>query len=235
MQNRWFGDKNDYLKYSIIRHIRFYGGLDVAINWMLTPNAGKPDPGKTRYLNNRDLRHFDPDVFDYLAEVINSRNVRDVAAMEVGGPIEGGRFFSEAVPDDKSERPEFLQRFLDSAGDVGLLFFDPDTGIETRTTPSGAAHKKFILLSELREAFQSGHSVLIYQHLARLVRDRAFHLREHVDDVAEALETDHVIPFRAEEVGFVLVTQPKHDSYLQHAMDSAVGAWRELPFWRPKL
>ena len=30
MQNRWFGDKNDYLKYSVIRHL-LVNGLDVSL------------------------------------------------------------------------------------------------------------------------------------------------------------------------------------------------------------
>ena len=236
MNNQYFADERDYLKYSVIRHL-LANEIDVAFHWMLTPGAGGRNPDKTSYLRDPEHRDrsFDPQVFDYLREQAIQLQQFNVSTMETGGPISACRFFSQAVPDDKSKRPEFLQRFLNTAGDVPLLFFDPDTGIEPRTTPTGAERKKFVLLSELHKAFQSGYSVLVYQHLSRIVRDRAFYLRQHVEDVAEALNTDLVFPFRAEEVGFVLVTQPEHDTDLQRAMDSAVDAWRNLRFWRPKL
>ena len=44
VRNQWFGDKNDYLKYSVIRHFMSDGHLGVAVNWMLTPDTGIPDP-----------------------------------------------------------------------------------------------------------------------------------------------------------------------------------------------
>ena len=235
MQNRWFGDKNDYPKYSLIRHL-LAEGIQVGFNWMLNPDESNPNPNFIQFLNNRvAYSSFDLDVFDYLESKVLHQGIRNVSAMETGGPIATCRFFSELVPDDRSKRPQYIERFLTNVGDADLLFFDPDTGIETRAGVTNATHKKFVFLNELQLVFERGYSVLVYQHLSRMVEDRAFYLREHVEDVATALQTDSVYPFRTEEVGFLLVIQPEHDGRVQDAMDTAMNVWRGWPLWRPKL
>lgn len=203
---------------------------------MLNPDDGKPNLNFIQYLKNREAySSLDQEVFDHLERMVLQRGIRNVSAMETSGPITACRFFSEHIPEDRSGRPQYIERFLIKAGNADLLFFDPDTGIETRTPPRGAEHKKYVFLNELRSTFDRGYSILVYQHLSRMVEDRAFYLREHLEDVVTALHTDRVYPFRTEEVGFLLVTQPEYDGRLQSALNNAMDAWRELPLWRPKL
>ena len=65
MKNQYFGDRRDYLKYSLIRALGCE--LSVAVCWLLTDDDQSKEGGKTDYLCQPDKwRKYDPPVYDFL-------------------------------------------------------------------------------------------------------------------------------------------------------------------------
>lgn len=54
MKNQYFGDINDYRKYSLLRAIIRAGGFRIMAAWMLTPDDASTDGKFVSYLENPD-------------------------------------------------------------------------------------------------------------------------------------------------------------------------------------
>ena len=69
MKDQYFGDINDYRKYSLLRLLGGPGALETVVCWALTEGDGRSDGGRIRYLNDpNQWRKHDPMVFDCLRE-----------------------------------------------------------------------------------------------------------------------------------------------------------------------
>lgn len=81
MKNQYFGDVNDYRKYSLLRHLEQSTGLSLALCWMLTPSDGSNDGQSTQYLRNpQSWRHIDLPLFDFLSRTVIETGNRNVSA-----------------------------------------------------------------------------------------------------------------------------------------------------------
>jgi len=178
MKNQYFGDINDYRKYGLLRCLAEAGQLSLGVCWMLTPSDGSSDGSLTRYLNSpADWRHLDPPLFDALRQSVIQGSERDVAATERLGLLPGAVYFDTEVPLGRSSRAGFMSACLEAMAGCDVVFFDPDNGIEVRSTPYGAkAAPKYVYGRELGAAFEEGHSLLVYQHYPRQDRE-GFHRR----------------------------------------------------------
>jgi hypothetical protein len=95
-----------------------------------------------------------------------------LSRVEESGTIPGATFVDEIVPDQLAARKGWMARALAQFAGANLIFFDPDNGIEVKSTKKG--HKKsskFVYWDEIAEAHGAGHSLLIYQHFGRVKRD----------------------------------------------------------------
>jgi hypothetical protein len=81
MQNRYVGDIGDYVKLSVLRALS--PGYRLGVAWWLNPDEGHNRDGRhIGYLDRPEQwRHFEPDLFDVLAEIVKSDR-RDVRALE---------------------------------------------------------------------------------------------------------------------------------------------------------
>ena len=134
MKNQYFGDRRDYLKYSLIRALGCE--LSVAVCWLLTDDNSCTGEGrKIDYLcKPDDWRKYDPPVYDFLRGHVRPEE-RCIDVLEEGGLLgDKCRFFSCKVPSDGLGRFDYFEEFIKFANGAGLVFFDPDTGIEP---PSG--------------------------------------------------------------------------------------------------
>jgi hypothetical protein len=97
MQNRYVGDIGDYLKLGVLRALS--PGFHLGIAWWLFPDESHNRDGRhISYLNRPDQwRHFDPDLFDTLHEIVSSGR-RHVHALEAAGVLPGAIFASELIP-----------------------------------------------------------------------------------------------------------------------------------------
>ena len=229
MKNQYFGDKPDYLKYSLIRHLTDNGTLSGAVCWMLTPNTGPPIPSKTSYLlDTHQWRGYDPSIFDYLELQLVRRRIRNVETMEVGGPISYCRFFPEVLRDNRTRREEYLQRFLDFATDCQFVFFDPDTGIQISTVQYGAKHSsRYIYWSEIERVFDRGHSILIFQKIPREPRET--YVDRRIRELQQHLSIDNVFGFHDSTTAFLLAAQPDQFAHFDDMCTDIEWAWEDWP------
>ena len=97
MQNRYVGDIGDYLKLGILRALS--PGFHLGIAWWLFPDESHNRDGRhISYLSRPDQwRHFDPDLFDTLQEIVSSGR-RHVHALEAADILPGAMFASEFIP-----------------------------------------------------------------------------------------------------------------------------------------
>jgi hypothetical protein len=79
MKNQYFGDVNDYRKYGLLRTLTATGQISTAVCWMLTPDDSSSDGRFIDYLKHPETwRHFDPELFDQLKQIVLIDGVRNV-------------------------------------------------------------------------------------------------------------------------------------------------------------
>ena len=224
MKNQYFGDVNDYLKYGLLRCFS-RADLRVGVCWMLTPDDGRSDGGKTRYLSDAaSWRGHDPPLFDTLKSTVGAGGRRHVSFVEDGSTIPNACFFSEIVPDSRLARGAWFDRALKALAVADLLFFDPDNGLEVRSKSYGSRDSsKYLYWREVRFAWERGASLLIFQHVPRERRD------PYVERLVQTLRLEAtdatVIPLRTPNVLFLSASRPEHGSATKAALDLARSKW----------
>jgi hypothetical protein len=224
MKHQYFGDVNDYRKYGLLRGLSANGAIQTGVCWMLTRADGRSDGQLLTYLNNADgFRAFAPDLFDFLCHCVRTRKSRRTALIEAAGCLPSTIFFSKFLPDDMLQRKAYLAQMLQKFARVDLIFFDPDNGFEINSKPIGRkGASKYLYWSELQQAYEAGHSVLVYQHFTREGRTNL--IQRIASTVMERTRTDFVFSFRTPRVVFFLVSQPQH---IQHFATQAKAISRE--------
>jgi hypothetical protein len=173
MQNRYVGDIGDYLKMDILRALS--SGYHLGVAWWLYPDEHHNRDGRhIGYLNRPDQwRHFDPLLFDALAEIVAAYQ-RDIRALEAVNILPGTIFASEVVPTDapvtqrRQSRQDWFARIKQKLAHCDLVFVDPDNGLEPDGYSHGSAKAgKSILLSELQELARPGRCLIVYHHQTR--------------------------------------------------------------------
>jgi hypothetical protein len=166
MKNQYVGDFKDYLKYGILRGLANEGGLQINVCWMLTENDDSRHGDDLRHLGNRRAwQDFDRPLFEALHRIVCMEADRRVVRIRDLNIVPRGTFFEEVLTDDRSTRDTFFEGFRSQRNEADLVFFDPDVGIERRSTPQPGRKKssKYVYWKELRECFEAGHSLMVFQ------------------------------------------------------------------------
>ena len=173
MQNRYVGDIGDYLKLGILRALSPGYHLGVAW-WLFSDEAHYRDGRHIGYLDRPDVwRHFDPALFDTLGSIVSTGR-RSVRELEAGDILPGAMFAREFLPTDRTKtrgqqaRSEWLKAVRRKLERSGLLFLDPDNGLEPAGfRPTAAKSGKSIMISEVRELARPGRCLIVYHHQSR--------------------------------------------------------------------
>jgi hypothetical protein len=227
VKDQYFGDINDYLKYGLLRGL-VHVGWRVGVCWMLTPDDGRTDGSKVRYLGEPNLwRGHDAILFDALRSTVGAEVPRGVTLVEEGNLIPGARYFSRIVPDKMPERSAWFADSLTALAGCDLLFFDPDNGLEVPSRAKGRlGSSKYLYRDEIATAWQrSSASLLVFQHFAREERNR--HIQRLVNDVAQMAEGAWAIGWRSAHVLFLLVCRPQHRSRAEEAVRLVQSRWTD--------
>jgi hypothetical protein len=103
-------------------------------------------------------------------------------------------------------------------------FSDPDNGIEVKSKPMGGKDSsKYIYWSELLDAYNSGLSILVYQHFPRRVRD--CFIEQTKSEIQMRLGVDVVHWFRTPQVVYFLVPQEEHIERVHMSIEKVVESW----------
>jgi hypothetical protein len=226
MKNQYFGDVNDYKKYGLLRRLTGNGAIKTFVCWMLTKSDNRSDGNKTAYLENPgQWRHHDPDLFDSLAKSLRSTK-RDVKQAEHLRIIPRARYYPTLLYDDAESRTEYFQNMYTTAGSSDLIFFDPDNGLEVKSTQKGKrGSSKYIYWDELSQSFELGYSLLVYQHFPRVSREK--YLCNLKTELARRMGIHDPVFFQTSFVLFFLLPQPRHEKHLRNCICEIDERWNK--------
>lgn len=228
MKDQYFGDVNDFRKYGLLRLLSLPDRLRLGVCWMLTGPDGRTDGKFLNYLDHpKEYRHRDPELFDWLKQVVGVEQDRRTARIE-GSTLLGSVLFKpDILRDQKDQRRTYFSDCGDRFAGCDLVFFDPDNGLEIRSTQRG--HKdscKFLYWDEVCAIFGAGSSVLIYQHFIR--EERSGYMARMAAELQRRTQATGVFSFKTPNVLFLLAAQERHASGFRKQL-SAVQS-----FWAPK-
>jgi hypothetical protein len=225
MKDQYFADINDYRKYGLLRILVGGGELTVAVCWMLTESDGRADGKHVVYLND-PVRwgKYDYALFDALASCMANPANRAVSWAEVNQLIPSAVYFSKLLPASRKERETYFKKFRGVAAGRDLVFFDPDNGIEVKSMPYGSrGSQKYLYWHELAQTYDTGHSVLVYQHFNRIRRETF--IESIVESTHHQIDPSAVVTFSTANVLFLLLVQPRHCSYLLDKCAEVTTQW----------
>jgi hypothetical protein len=209
MRNQFFGDVNDYIKYGLLRAICDPQQLPLAVCWMLTVDGDTNDGRRTGYLDQpQSWRHMDPHLYDLLGAAVRAKR-RTVTWAREHHLLPEACYHERIVPPGGPEREAYFGELWEIAPHSQIVFFDPDIGIEV---PSVGYYSRrspqYVCWSELREAYDRGLSVLVYQHYPRKKHD--IFAAETIAELGQRLQAEDVWGYSTSSVLFLLAAQPRH-------------------------
>lgn len=227
MKNQYYGDINDYKKYSLIRHLTGEGELGVAVCWVLTEDDNLSDGRKINYLRNPEKwQRYDPIVFEQLRKDVLIRGLRQVENLEHSKILSNCKFYAQPIKDEAKERDKFFNEFYRFSNNVDLIFFDPDNGLEIKSVPRGRIKSsKYLYWNELEFFYNTGSSILLYQHFPR--QNREYYINHIVDKVSELINTDVVFSYATSNVLFLLIPHREHESFFRMRNTIVSKNWRD--------
>lgn len=225
MKNQYFGDFNDYVKYSLLRSFA-QAGLRIGVCWMLTPSDGGSDGRKIAYLSKPEKwRNFDPILFDCLSEAVRTQK-RKVRYIQDSEFLPNTSFFNFQVPRHQRVREKWLSKFLRKHSDADFLFFDPDNGIEVKSTSQNKqSASKYLFWDEIQRAWTHGGGLLIFQHFCREERTR------FVSRLANRLKLNlpdsYVVPIITSYVVYFLIYREHQSAKMHLGLELISQKWRD--------
>jgi hypothetical protein len=225
MKNQYCGDINDYRMYGLLRVLQSEWDGRLLVAWMLTPDDGSRDGGRRSYLEHPDSwMRYDPELFAGLADLLRAAPAPAVSLIERSALLPRTAYYSAIVPDSAAERDAWRAGLLSAARGADLVFLDPDNGIEVRSKPVGRrGSSKYVAWREIRDLWDAGCSILIYQHFGREPRTAfagrmASELRERTGaHFVEALRTSYVL--------YLLAAQERHQAQFREAVARLSQRW----------
>jgi len=205
MKNQYVGDINDYKKYSLIEIISEVLNEKILIAWMLTVDDGRSHGNRLDYLeNNKNERQLNPELFDKLKSIDKSKcEITDVQEL-LGDKY---NYYSIPLCDNKEKRTKYFEALLEEAKEAGLVFFDPDNGIEVKSVKCGNKNSsKYLYWDEIQQFAKCKKDILIYQHFPR--KERVQYINDLKTELQEKTNLD-VLPIPTENVLFLLATKQK--------------------------
>jgi hypothetical protein len=203
------------------------GNINVLISWMLTPNDVSVDGKRVQYLNNPlRWRSYDPELFDALYEEVMVNKRRDVACVRERNLVRNASFVEAILDGSPAARDSWLTDLWQKSSNMDLVFFDPDNGIEVPSALKTRRNsKKYVYWEELGEAWESGLSLLVYQHFCREKRD--LFIERLGEEFRTRLGSSEVYAIRTAHVVFFLVPQPQHSEILNEHANCAAEQWHK--------
>ncbi len=232
MKDQYFGDINDYRKYGLLRTIIHASGLHIFVAWMLTPDDGSTDGKFISYLEHPDKWScHDPVLFQGIKALVASGQKRRVSLIESTDLFLKAKFFQPLVPDTASGRYFWFSSLTQQAQSSDFVFLDPDNGLEVKSKAYGKKDSsKFLYWREVEALWNSGKSLLIYQHFIRekrinFIQRMLWTLRNATPgSLVEAFSTPHVV--------FLMALKPEHQQFHEAIVSSLQDSWEgQIHHW----
>jgi len=173
MNNKFFGDKNDFFKYDLLVELmensRFLKQLTFIP--MLTRVDSRTGGGLTRY-NSGNRR---ADLYEFLRECLDTgrRDIRHLKEYFAKKTFAYAPFRDSTCFTNKT-RDEYFHAVPDTALDNALIFIDPDNGLMDSVGQTDDKHLTYPELDRLHNRVKEPSIIVAYHHLARIRREDLF-------------------------------------------------------------
>lgn len=192
---------------------------------MLTDDDVSSDGNLVRYLDQpSDSEPLDHELFHKLRHLVHTFRDRTIARIQQECVLPRTQFVEDLIPDQLRVRQEIFQDGMARLSACQLVFFDPDNGLEVKSKPKGRKNSnKFLYLDEVKQAFNAGHSLLIYQHFPRI--ERTTYIASRVAQLRAETRCETIFSFSSGFVCFFLVAQPSHQPDLSRGIEKVKVRW----------
>jgi hypothetical protein len=239
MQDRYVGDAGDFAKYSLLRALGSGDpGLRIGVLWYRFPNEAHNGDGRhIGYLADIAMANRDPQTHAKL-KILVASDQRSVDAVARAGVLPASTMFYDApvaMPGKPAERlsrrSAWFNDGVERLREADLIFFDPDNGIESaalnRSSPRAG---KYVLWSEIEEAWGVGHSLVVYNHLHRRA-PAAAQTQYLAEEFRQRLPGATILPllFRRGSCRHLwIIAQPRHAQCLSGRVENFLErGWRK--------
>jgi len=244
MRDNYVGDVGDFYKYGLLRQLS--NNLRLGVVWYLYPGPCKDTDGlHLAYLSDEKKESFyncDPELHQQLSRLIldGERNVQEIQArgilpretcfydepLSLADLTKGSK---EAISIRIKHRQNWLNGALEATKNCELIFFDPDNGLEVKST---AIHHdkgaKFTFYRELIPFWERGQSLVVYQH-KNLHEKATVQIQNRVNEIQDNLRAS--VPVQSiyfSSYGgriFFVVMQKKHQNLLSEELSKFKVNW----------
>lgn len=225
MNNKYFGNINDFYKYSLLRTFCDAGNSTLGVCWMLTPDDGESNPDRFDYLDRREMRANDPYVFDRMDDLAASGENGSIELVREWSLLPNALTFDRRLPIPQLERRGYFSQSRKHLAECSIVFFDPDIGIENPSLGVGSSRAiQYLFWAEAAAAFEQGHSLILYQQYPRVERGQ-YDVRR-VTEAARRLRGDFCITtFSTSRVLFLCAVQRRHEHLVQRTRRIVEAGW----------
>ena len=232
MQDRYVGDIGDFGKLGMLRAIS-ETGLSIGVNWYLTPDETHNGDGRiVGYLQKEDYRACDEPLWLALGRIVDSGQ-RKVSLLETCEILQA-EYHSEKLdftdtPRSKrvSIREQWHAEALKQLNECDVVFVDPDNGLMVPSAERTRKSNKYVTALELADYYNSGASVIYYQHKAR--RPDSFYVDQH-NDLLRKFEYASGLGLKFQTTSlryYFFILQPKHKDIITECVgDMLKTSWR---------
>lgn len=225
MQDRYTGDVGDFGKLGMLRKIAD-SGLKIGVNWYLTykPEEHFNDDGKhIGYLNDVVFMNCDDELREALRLIV--RGERSVKALENANLLAGATYYTKILKPGSEHnfiRLNWHKESLKVLADTDIVFCDPDNGLLVKSVSRKSKKSdKYILPEEIVSYFQSGKSVIFYNHRCRekeSVYLERFQPLKHQEELSSA-EWKGLKFVRGTIRDYIFILQPHHVNKINLAIE----------------
>lgn len=225
MKNQYFGDLNDYQKYSLLRHLSGEGTLRGVVCWLLTEDDENNNGTKVKYLQQEKVwKKYDPQVFEHIRNSVLSARIRSVEMIENGGILPNFNFYKERFSEKILDRELFFRDFKNLYSSYDLIFFDPDNGIGIKSVKKGTrGSSRYIYLDEIAKNVNTGASILIYQHFPR--KNRRDFITKLIREIMSLGVNINIFAYVTSYVVYLLLAQSRHEKTFERGNRNILQSW----------
>ena len=255
MQDRYTGDIGDFGKYGLLRALTAVGEngdkgdpTPLGVVWYLTPDEARGGDGRhTRYLkpDDRRSRQFlecDEELYLALGEMVAGGD-RRVGKVEASGLLPQGTSYHSELLDPRGvtrqrgrqlrelradTREGWNERALEYTQDCGIIFLDPDNGLETGSiAPGDLRATKYAYYEELRPYLDRKQTLVVYHHLNRSSRSQQQIFRRQRDIYERLGRRAFAMRYhRGSPRAFIIIPQEKHRAEIMERTQGMLkGPW----------
>ncbi|SEQ85270.1 hypothetical protein SAMN02910369_02544 [Lachnospiraceae bacterium NE2001] len=232
MKNQYVADIGDYGKYSLLKAFTDEK-IKVGINWYLTSDDGSTDGRFTDYLNNDNLRNYNPLVFDKL-KIISAKPEKSVQDIEYSNMLVGAKYYSEKIEFEGSpqERENLRKRWFDKSLEVlagsELIFMDPDNGLLETGDAKKIRAEKYILPDEAKQYYESGCNVVFYCHKGRRSLEKWDEYKSFLPCFIPEAKPVVITFHKGTQRSYIFLIHPHNYINLKHIIDKVLVTWNRV-------